>query len=328
MQFSMKNLDQLSLSEMENLVSSSRKLTWNIDGVEAEYAWIAAVLKTQRYAKLGKLEKGIVRRFLQKVTATSRAQLTPLIGQWIEERKIVRRSAARPNFAVRYTRAGIVLLAVTDAAHEDLSGPALRRILLRQFEVFGKQDYERLARIPVPHLYNLRKSTVYRSQRVRVNHTHSRQIAIGERRKPDPKGKPGISARGHRSSRPERRQSRSLLRQFGGHSDAVAEHRMCGNHQRNAHDSGSGGYPAPVSVPDYRLSLRQRKRVFELPSRQDAEQAADRVHQVACPTAPPATHWWKAKTELSFASTSATGSSPPNTPNRSSASSRHNSIRT
>jgi hypothetical protein len=42
MQFSMKNLDQLSLSEMEDLLSSSRKLTWQIDEVEAKYIWIAA----------------------------------------------------------------------------------------------------------------------------------------------------------------------------------------------------------------------------------------------------------------------------------------------
>jgi hypothetical protein len=40
--------------------------------------------------------------------------------------------------------------------------------------------------------HNLRKSAVYRSRRVRVNHTRSRQISIGERRKPDSKGKPGF----------------------------------------------------------------------------------------------------------------------------------------
>ena len=109
----------------------------------------------------------------------------------MEDRKIVRRTAARPSFAVRYTRGDIGLLADTDAAHEDLSGPALRRILCREFEIFGKQNYERLAGISVSHLYNLRKSPVYRKIRVPVSHTQSRQISIGERRKPDPKGKPG-----------------------------------------------------------------------------------------------------------------------------------------
>ena len=192
MQFRMNNLDQLSLSEMEELLSSSRKVTWQTEDSAAKYSWIASVLKAQRYGKLGKREKGVVRRFLQKVTATSRAQLTRLIGQWTAVRQIVRLAAPRPKFTVRYTKADIVLLAATDAAHEDLSGPALRRILHREFVVFGRTDYQRLAGISVSHLYNLRQSTVYRNQRVRVQPTQSRQIAIGERRKPDPKGQPGF----------------------------------------------------------------------------------------------------------------------------------------
>ena len=35
MQFSMKNLDQLSLSEMKELLSSSRKVTWKAENSEA-----------------------------------------------------------------------------------------------------------------------------------------------------------------------------------------------------------------------------------------------------------------------------------------------------
>jgi hypothetical protein len=207
MQFSMKNLDQLSLSEMKELLSSSRKVTWKAESTEAGYALIAAVLKAQAYRQLGKPGKGIVRRFLQKVTSTSRAQLTRLICQWMEDRKIVRRTAARPSFTVRYQREDVVLLAATDAAHEDLAGPSLRRILRREFEVFGKREYERLSGISVSHLYNLRNSTVYRNQRVRVNHTKSRQIDIGERRKPDPKGKPGFLRvdtvhQGHKDGKP------------------------------------------------------------------------------------------------------------------------------
>ncbi len=49
-------------------------------------------------------------------------------------------------------------------------------------------DYQRLAGISVSHRYNLRQSTAYRNQRERVQPTQSRPIAIGERRKPDPKG--------------------------------------------------------------------------------------------------------------------------------------------
>lgn len=191
MQISMKDLEKLTLSEMEDLLAGSRKITWTNDDKEAKYKFISAVLKQQSYSKLGKRERGVVRQFLAKVAAISRAQITRLIARWMEHRTIKRKPAQRPNFVSRYRKEDIHLLAATDAAHEDLSGPALRRILHREHTVFGKPEYERLSRISVSHIYNLRRSTVYRRQRVRVQHTQSRQIPIGERRKPDPKGKPG-----------------------------------------------------------------------------------------------------------------------------------------
>jgi hypothetical protein len=78
-----------------------------------------------------------------------------------------------------------------DTAQEELSGPAVRRVRQREYDVFGKLEYVRLAGISVSHIYNLRDSTVYRSQRVRVHHTQARQVGIAERRKPDPRGRPG-----------------------------------------------------------------------------------------------------------------------------------------
>jgi transposase InsO family protein len=191
MQISMKDLEKLTLSEMEDLLAGSRKITWTNENTEAKYNFISAVLKQQSYGKLGKRERGVVRQFLTKVADISRAQMTRLIAQWMEHRTIKRKPAHRPSFVSRYRKEDIHLLAATDAAHEDLSGPALRRILHREYKVFSKAEYEQLSRISVSHIYNLRQSAVYRQQRVRVQKTQSRQIPIGERRKPDPRGKPG-----------------------------------------------------------------------------------------------------------------------------------------
>jgi len=63
--------------------------------------------------------------------------------------------------------------------------------LKREFEVYGDGGFERLAGISASHIYNLRRSAAYRSIRVRVQHTQVRQVSIAERRKPDPRGKPG-----------------------------------------------------------------------------------------------------------------------------------------
>jgi len=230
MQFRMKNLDKLSLSEMEQLLSGSRKITFQIEDTEEKYKLIAAVLKTPRYAKLDKQNKGIVRRFLQAVTTTSRAQLTRLIARWMENRQILRRPAVRPEFTVRYTPEDIALLAATDAAHEDLSGPALCHILRREFEVFGNQQYQRLAGISVSHLYNLRSSPAYPSQQ--GPHRRAPQIRS--------QGQAGISPSRHCASGPQGRRRGDLLYQLRRYGHTVAEHRMCSHDQRTAHDASAG----------------------------------------------------------------------------------------
>jgi hypothetical protein len=117
--------------------------------------------------------------------------VTRLIAGWMKTRRVRRKPPYRPCFPRRYTPEDITLLARVDAAHEDLSGPAVRRICQREYGVFGKPEFERLAGISVGHLYNLRNSETYRNHRVRVQHTQARQIAIGERRRPDPRSRPG-----------------------------------------------------------------------------------------------------------------------------------------
>ena len=78
-----------------------------------------------------------------------------------------------------------------DEAHETLSGPATQKILYREYHEYGGSKYERLARISMAHIYNLRKSGTYRKRRVAYQATRPTKVSIGERRKPDPQGRPG-----------------------------------------------------------------------------------------------------------------------------------------
>ena len=187
----MNNLEGLTLEEMEEWVASSRHIGYAALDKEAIYGFIERILKAQQYRRLSKGQKGIVRRFLAKVTGLSRAQMTRLIRCWMDRRRIERKPAHRPSFRTQYTQGDIASLAEVDGAHEDLSGPAVRCICKREFEVYGTPKFERLAGISVSHIYNLRRSAAYGKIRVRVQHTKSRQVSIGERRRPDPKGQPG-----------------------------------------------------------------------------------------------------------------------------------------
>lgn len=190
MTFRMENLEKLTLIEMEEFVKSQRNVKIGAINGNA-YVLIERVLRAQSYKRLKKSAKGTVRRFLAKVTGFSRAQVTRLISRWQQTRRVERKPVQRPTFPRRYSAEDAARLAAVDAAHEELSGPAVRHILQREFEVFGDPAYERLASISPSHIYNLRRSAAYRKVRVRVEHTQARKVSIAERRRPDPKGQPG-----------------------------------------------------------------------------------------------------------------------------------------
>jgi len=187
----MQDPEQMTLEQMRTLVDSSQTVRFSIDGREAFYNLVSRVLKHHGFARLSREHKGIVRRFLVKVTGRSRAQITRLIGQWMQSRSIPANLPLRRRFPSRYTAQDCARLAEVDLAHDGLSGPAVRRILRREYEVFGKQEYQRLAQISVSHLYNLRHSKAYRKIRVQVQSTRASKVSIAARRKPEPRGRPG-----------------------------------------------------------------------------------------------------------------------------------------
>jgi len=191
MTLTMQNAARLTLTEMQEFLEGSRAVQWTACGREAIYEFLRRVLEAHQYCGLSKARKGIVRGFLLRLSGRSRAQLTRLLGQWRRRGRITVRPVRRHRFPCRYTRQDIALLAAVDRAHEGLSGPAVRRILQREYGVFGKAEFQRLAGISASHIYNLRRAGAYRQQRVQVHHTRARQVSIAERRKPDPQGQPG-----------------------------------------------------------------------------------------------------------------------------------------
>ena len=191
MTFQMHETDRLSIEQMREFLQGSRRIEFTLEGRAAAYAFLVRVLQRQRYAQLSRPERGVIRQYLIKLTGLSRAQITRLIRRWCETRQLQPLPPQRSSFPRRYRSTDIALLAQVDAAHEDLSGPAIRRILKREYTVYQKPEFERLAGLSVSHLYNLRRSVAYRRRRVRVQTTRGTAVSIAERRRPDPRGQPG-----------------------------------------------------------------------------------------------------------------------------------------
>lgn len=181
----------LSLEQIQAFLDGSDGVGFDGRQREEVYGWINRTLDQQRYSELGKAQRGLVRRYVQKMTGLSRAQTTRLIGQYLEGAPVRVKPYRRHGFTARYQRGDIELLSAVDEAHDVLSGPATQKILYREFHDFGDKRYERLAQISVAHLYRLRSSQAYRRERIDYQRTRPSAVAIGERRAPRPDGKPG-----------------------------------------------------------------------------------------------------------------------------------------
>jgi transposase InsO family protein len=157
------------------------------------YAIIAAVLRRLAYGCLGRVDKGVVLRYLAHITEYSRQQLTRLVQRCLAGEPLVKRyRAPRGGFPRKFSATDVTLLAQTDALHGTLSGPATKLLMQRAFGLFGDSRYARLATISVAHLYNLRAQSGYQSTRLHWTKTRGYAVPIAERRPPVPDGRPGF----------------------------------------------------------------------------------------------------------------------------------------
>ena len=188
----MKLEDLTTIDQLEDFLSGTQAVAFSvISDKDACYRWIQGELVKFRYLKRSRQGKGVVIRYLIKVSGYSRQQLTRLITQYRKTGRIRRRQRTVSGFKQKYTEQDICLLAAMDERHDTPCGPAVKKLCERACEVFGQTEYSSLASISVSHLYNLRKSIAYTRQRRHFEKTRPRPSKIGERRKPQPNGQPG-----------------------------------------------------------------------------------------------------------------------------------------
>ena len=145
-----------TLEEIRPVLDGNQRVDFKLADRASAYDFIRRTRVRFHSLGLGKPDRGVIRRYLAKMTGLSRAQLTRLIRQYRNPGRIVDRrgkSPAKP-FRRRYTTADVRRRAEVDAALGQMSGPATRAVMRREFEVFGDPRFERLARRSNGHLYN------------------------------------------------------------------------------------------------------------------------------------------------------------------------------
>jgi hypothetical protein len=183
--------ETLSFVEMGAFLSVSSSVGFGGESRVAIYRWAERLLCHQEYLTQKRRANGLIKAYMERMTGLSRAQCTRLIAQYAQTGRLAARRSACHTFPRRYTVEDVALLARVDQAHERLSGSATRAILRREFEVYGKREFERLSGISNGQLYNLRSRPEYRKRALHYEKTRPAKVSIGERRKPAPNGVPG-----------------------------------------------------------------------------------------------------------------------------------------
>jgi hypothetical protein len=181
-----------SIVEIKKFLQDSDVIEFKKRFRKEAYQWIEETLKRFDYLYLGKKERGLIKKYLQKVTGYSRPQVTRQIREYRETGRVRVKEYKRNKFERKYTNKDILLLAQTAELHDYPNGAALKKTLERMAKEYGEEEYRNIANISVSHIYNLRKTVSYqRSVSFYQGTKKTKATAIGERCKPEPGGKPG-----------------------------------------------------------------------------------------------------------------------------------------
>lgn len=188
----------VSITQLKSFLKEVAVINFSINNIgnknkQEMYDWVGTAIQKFRYFSLKKKERNIVINYIVKITKRSRGQVKRLIKKKKRFGKIKLSTNKKNVFPVLYDISDIARLIETDNAHGRLSGPATKRILEREYLVYGNTEFERIYRISIPHIYNVRKkSKQYKSNILFLSKTQAVKRNIGERRKPKPEGKPGF----------------------------------------------------------------------------------------------------------------------------------------
>ncbi|HUQ84786.1 MAG TPA: hypothetical protein VM077_00535 [Candidatus Limnocylindrales bacterium] len=178
------------LNSLSKFLKGVPPIQFSASSKKEKYEWVKEVLNRFDFRHLKKRERGMVREYIRKMTGYSNAQISRLVQKYLLG-KLYFLDYKRHVFPTRYSPVDIALLCKTDNIHQRLNGFATRQILIREYSKYAKPEYQKISQISVAHIYRLRGTRVYQAKSLTFKNTQAVKRNIGERKKPEPNGKPG-----------------------------------------------------------------------------------------------------------------------------------------
>jgi len=180
-----------SVAQLAELVKLGKCARFKSTNKVEAYEWIGRTLGKFRYFSLSKKSRGIIKQYLMAMTGYSEGQVDKLIRRKKETGLVILKERTQHKFPRKYEAGDVALLADTCETCEYPNGRAMKQLMADMYAVYNDIRFERLQNISVSHFYNLRKTRIFQSRLLSYTKTRPTKVNIGERRKPQPFGKPG-----------------------------------------------------------------------------------------------------------------------------------------
>ncbi len=191
MTMNMNDDSVVSMAQLKELIKLGNSATFIRSNQESAYLWINTTLGKFRYFRESKKHRSIIKEYIRSMTGYSDAQVDRLIARKKQMGRIAKGERTQPTFPRIYTPDDIALIAEVDNAEQRRSGSAVKKTFLDMHTVYGDTRFERLSKISVAHIYNLRGTRQYESSTLTYTRTNPTAVSIGMRMKPRPEGKAG-----------------------------------------------------------------------------------------------------------------------------------------
>ena len=173
-----------TIAQVRAVLDGATAIAFRVPKAE-RYRFIERGLTRVGEASHGRVGKGVVLRYPERMTGRSRQQVTRLVRQYRTDGTLSHRHRPPPHgFPRRFTATDVAMLADVDARQGTVSGPATKKLRERALLLFGDARFERLAGISVSPLYNVRRGTPYQRTRRHGTTTRPTGVPIGPRRAP------------------------------------------------------------------------------------------------------------------------------------------------
>ena len=84
----MRESEKLSLEQIRAFLQASEEIHFEGKQRQEMYEWVTAILQQHQYRQQSREVKGLLRGYLSKMTGLSRAQMTRLVGQYLDQGEV------------------------------------------------------------------------------------------------------------------------------------------------------------------------------------------------------------------------------------------------